>query len=93
MNPAEVNAHVKGYEKRKKQEAEEANMQAWLAGAYVRLAVVSAFESSVEYPEAPYGLEQEQHPQMELWQIQKMRVAGFAAKVDQKLKETEGRRN
>lgn len=84
MTPMEVNVHVKGYEKQKKLQVDEANIYAWLIGAYVRIAVASTLDSQVDYPEKPYGLEEE-HTK-EDWQLSKMKMASFAAAVDKSLK-------
>lgn len=65
---------------------EEANVHAWLVGAYVRIAVASALDSGVDYPERPFGMEQEETE--ESWEASKLKMAGFAAKVDRKLQKT-----
>lgn len=83
MNPAEINVHIKGYEARSKIKTEEANINAWLIGAYVRIAIVSAFDSHAEYPEKPFGFENEKST--EPWQLAKMEMAEFAATVEKSI--------
>lgn len=87
MTPAELETHCKGFEKRLKMKSEEANVHAWLIGAYVRIAVASALDSNIEYPELPFGVEPEETDQT--WQVSKMKMAGFAAKMEKKLEKTE----
>jgi hypothetical protein len=60
LTPAELNVHIKGYEEQLKLKSEEANVHAWLIGAYVRLAVASTLDSKVDYPEEPYGIKKEE---------------------------------
>lgn len=89
MTPAAVNVQIKGYEEQVKLRTEESNVNSWLTGAYVRLAVASTLDSSVDYPEKPFGMEQEKAS--ESWQAAKMKMAGFAASVENSLKQKQGK--
>ncbi len=55
-------------------------MHAWLIGAYVRIAVASTLDSSVDYPEEPYGIKKEEG--VAPWQVAKMKMAGYAVAVE-----------
>jgi|GEM_PF-2634011 hypothetical protein len=85
MTPAELNVHIKGYERQLKLKVDEANVHAWLTGAYVRIAVASTLDSHVDYPDKPFGLEEEKT--IEPWQLAKMKMAGFAATVEKNLEQ------
>jgi hypothetical protein len=50
----------------------------------VKLAIVSAFDSSCEYPEMPFGVKKNIKEEIEPWKLQKMKMANFAAKVPNK---------
>lgn len=79
MTPTELQVHAKGYERQVRFRSQEANIYAWLTGAYVRLAVASVLDSGTDYPEKPFGLEET--GSQEPWELSKMKMAGFAVKV------------
>lgn len=78
MTPEQVNADVSGWRARAELRAEEANANAWLTGAYVRIALSSVLDPEVEYPEKPLGMGKSGGAE---WETGKMKMAGFAARV------------
>lgn len=53
FTPTIINVYAKEYERKAQEECDLLKYSAWLHGAYVRDAIVSAFSEKVPYPENP----------------------------------------
>ena len=68
LNPKTLKPFFEAYQIRSKREAElkgsEIDISAWSVGLYVRNAIVSAFEKSVQYPQKPISIQKREEDAM-----------------------------